>query len=83
MTLHVCTIVTEYGISLANHSHLQMQSNTWALEEDERSAYYNCLLTEHENNIFLLKKKKHDVYFPGTALSFKKQKVVLTLPLFQ
>lgn len=53
MTLHVCTIVAEYEISLANHSHSQMQSNTWALEEDERNEYHNCLLTEDENKIFL------------------------------
>lgn len=72
MTLHVCTIVTEYGIFLDCHSHFQMQSNIWALEEDERSEYDNCLLTEHENKIFLFFLRMYSVYFPWIALSFKK-----------
>lgn len=52
MTLRLSTIVTGYGIFLGYHSHFQMQSNIWALGEDERSEYGNCLLTEHENKIF-------------------------------
>lgn len=66
MTLHVCTAVTEDGIPLASHAHLQMQSNTWALEEVERSDYHNCLVTAHENKSLLLK-KRHNDYFCGTV----------------
>lgn len=71
MTLHVCTIVTEYGNFLDYHSHFQMQSNIWALEEDERSEYDNCLLTEHKNKIFLFL-RMYNVYFSWAALSCKK-----------
>lgn len=72
MTLRLSTIVTGYGIFLGYHSHFQMQSNIWALEEDERSEYDNCLLTEHENKIFFFL-RKYNVYFPWVALSFKKE----------
>lgn len=82
MTLHVCTIVTEDGISLANHSHLQMQSNTWALEEDERSEYCNCLLTEHENKNFLYQKSTRFIFL-GLLYPDKKKKDYLTRPLLQ
>jgi len=84
MTLHVCTIVTEYGLALANYSDLQMQSDTWVLEEGGRSECYNCLLIDYENKIFLLKKSTMFIFL---GLLYhkkkKKKKVVLTLPLFQ